>query len=233
MDDSRRPHVSNRRLFLLAGVLLVASFAGFVHIRTRQLPPLELFLHEDGTVSEGERSGKRILPDQIDLSLFDQRNPFRSNKVILHAPRGTPLVGWNATFEALVITGLNSFELRLGQETLGFHLPALDGNRHLTQSGSPVELIDLRNDPGADYEQATHNPDILVLADETTTVGQLLEATSPHRKEGVSLMVRGGGPSSNEVIEVPMMIRRRDEEFPIPEPTHPLASRIRMAFRFD
>jgi hypothetical protein len=208
MSESRRPHVSNRRLILLAGFLLIAAFAGFVHIRTRQIPPVELFLHEDGTLSEGERTGKRIRPDQIDLSPFDEGNPFRSKKVILDAPPGTPLIAWNATFEGLAMVGINAFELRLGPETLDFHLPALDGDRHLTRDADPLVMIDLRMDPSADYRRGNSNPDILVLADDSTTVDRFLEASKPHRKSGVSLMVRRGNPQD---AEVPMMIQARDE----------------------
>jgi len=221
MSASRRPHFTNRRLFLLAGILLAAAFAGFVHLRTSQLPPVELFLHEDGTVSEGARTGKRIQPDQIDVSPFDENNPFHSRKAILEARPDTPLVAWNSTFEHLLIGGVNSFQFRLGKDTLDFHFPALDGNVHLTRGETPLEMIDLRKDPGAEYERRKSNPDILILADESTTVDSFLKAAIPHRKSGVSLMVDDVG-----------IIRRRDEDLTW-EPKYPLVSRIRMAFRFD
>lgn len=194
---------------------------------------MELFLHEDGTLSEGEEAGERRHPGQIGLSWFDVENPRTWRKVILNSPADTPLVAWSDTFEHFLSQGINSFQLKLGEETLDFHFPAMDGNAHLTSNRASVEVIDLRRDPGANYQQNDHNPDVLLLADESTTVDRFLRAALPHRKTGVSLMVRGAHAPGANKVEIPMMIRRRDEAFLNQEPSYSLASRIRMAFRFD
>jgi hypothetical protein len=180
--------------------------------------PKTLFLHPDGQLSLGRRDGEKFAPSAIS-SWPSPQITLISDHFVLDAPPETPASKWGDTFEQLATLGYASYQLRSAGESMNFHIPTYAGTTYSTRS--EPQWIDIRRSPG-EKPKLPQMFDVVVIADESTTCGEILAATRPHRVPGKSLRV------TSMTLE---LLRTQSEDAEHEPPKYSLVDRVRSIFR--
>jgi hypothetical protein len=177
-----------------------------------------LFLHPDGQLSLGSRDGEKFLPSAMeDWPMPD--DPYAFEHFVLDSPPETPASEWGRTIEKLACLGYARYQLRAAGESMNFRLPGMRERDYTTRT--EPEWIDIRRN-GGEKPKVDEKFDVVILGDDSTTCGEILAVTRPHRIPGRSLFVTGKG----------LWFRRaQDEDRDHQPPKRSLAARVRSLFR--
>ena len=201
--------------WLIVFIALATALAWF--LKPSATEARTLFLHPDGQLSLGSRDGEKFPPSAMEDWPMPT-DPYAFEHFVLDAPPETPASAWGRTIEKLASLGYAQHQLRSAGESMNFHLPGMRGRDYTTRP--EPEWIDIRRE-GGDRLRVNEKFDVVILGDDSTTCGEILAATRPHRIPGKSLFVTG---------ENLWFRRAQDEELDHVPRKQSLAARVRSLF---
>ena len=214
LTEKRRTLRSVRWLILF----IALATAGGWFLMPPATEPRTLFLHPDGQLSLGRRDGEKFPPSAISSWPLSE-GQLVYDHFVLDAPPETPASKWFETIEQLANLGYASYQLRAAGEAMNFHIAVL--MRITCSTRTEPQWIDIRRSPG-EKPKLPQMFDVVVVADESTTCGEILAATRPHRVPGKSLWVTSTTLSFR---------RTQSEDAEHEPPKQSLVDRVRSLFR--